>query len=445
MENEDSAGNPKYSEKALEYAKKYNGKIQTLPKVPVKELNDFSIWYTPGVAAVSLEIAKDADLSYDMTWRWNSVAIITDGTRVLGLGNIGPYGSLPVMEGKALIFKYLGGVDAVPIPVNIHDKDKIMDTVKAIEPAFGGINLEDIESPKCFYLLEKLSESMEIPVWHDDQLGTAGATLAGVFNALKLTGRSIRDTKVVFMGAGAANIATVKLFRAAGFNLENILMVDSHGILHPEREDMDSLMKNNPWKYDLGLKTNGRKLKGDIQVALEGADVLVSASRPGPGIIKGEWIKKMEKRAIVFALANPVPEIWPHEAKANGAEIVATGRSDFPNQINNSIVFPGVFRGALDSRTRKINEPMIIEASQELASFAEKRGINENYIIPNMEEWEVFPNVAAAIANKSVQEGLARKKATREEFYIKAKEIIGKNREIIEKLMNEGYIKDIER
>ncbi len=247
------------------------------------------------------------------------------------------------------------------------------------------------------------------------------------------------------MGAGAANIATVKLFRAAGFNMENIIMVDSHGILHAEREDMDTLMTNNPWKYDLGLKTNGRKLKGDIQEALIGADVLVSASRPGPGVIKGEWIKKMEKRAIVFALANPVPEIWPHEAKASGAEIVATGRSDFPNQINNSIVFPGVFRGALDSRTRKINEPMIIQASQELASFAEKRGINENYIIPNMEEWEVFPNVAAAIANKSVEEGLARKKATREEFYIKAKEIIGKNREMIEKLMKEGYIKDIER
>lgn len=448
METEGSEAGQKseiYSRMAIEYAKKYQGKIQTLPKVPVKDLNDFSIWYTPGVAAVSLEIAKNEDLSFEMTWRWNSVAIVTDGTRVLGLGNIGPHGAMPVMEGKGLIFKYLGGVDAVPIPVNVHDREEIAKVVKAIEPAFGGINLEDIESPKCFYLLEKLSNEMNIPVWHDDQLGTAGATLAGLFNALKLTGRTPEKTKVVFSGAGAANIATVKILKAAGFNLKNIILVDSKGILHAEREDMDSLMKNNPWKYELGLQTNGSGIKGSLVDALEGADVLIAASVPGPNTIKGEWIRKMEKRSIVFALANPIPEIWPEEAKKNGAEIVATGRSDFPNQINNSMVFPGVFRGALDSRTRKINESMIVHASQELARFAEEKGISENYIIPKMSEWEVFPRVAAAIAFKAVEEGFARKIATREEFYLKAKEIIGKNREIIEKLMNLGYIEDIRR
>ena len=434
-----------YSQMAVGYSKRFRGKIQTLPKVPIRELNDFSIWYTPGVAAVSMEIAKNADLSYEMTWKWNSAAIITDGTRVLGLGNIGPYGAMPVMEGKALIFKYLGGVDAIPIPINVHDKDEIVKVVKALEPAFGGINLEDIESPKCFYLLEKLSNEMNIPVWHDDQLGTAGATLAGVFNALKLTGRSVENSKVVFVGSGAANIATVKLFKAAGFNIKNIIMVDSKGILHPEREDIDHLMKNNPWKYELAIETNMERRKGGIPEALEGADILIAASTPGPGTIKGEWIRKMEKRSIVFALANPVPEIWPEEAKKYGAEIVATGRSDFPNQINNSLVFPGVFRGALDSRTRKINENMIIEASLELARFAEEKGINENYIIPTMQEWEVFPRVASAIAYKAVEEGLARIKLSKEEFYLCAKNIIAKNREIIEKLINLGYIEDIKR
>ena len=434
-----------YSQMAVGYSKRFRGKIQTLPKVPIRELNDFSIWYTPGVAAVSMEIAKNADLSYEMTWKWNSAAIITDGTRVLGLGNIGPYGAMPVMEGKALIFKYLGGVDAIPIPINVHDKDEIVKVVKALEPAFGGINLEDIESPKCFYLLEKLSNEMNIPVWHDDQLGTAGATLAGVFNALKLTGRSVENSKVVFVGSGAANIATVKLFKAAGFNIKNIIMVDSKGILHPEREDIDHLMKNNPWKYELAIETNMERRKGGIPEALEGADILIAASTPGPGTIKGEWIRKMEKRSIVFALANPVPEIWPEEAKKYGAEIVATGRSDFPNQINNSLVFPGVFRGALDSRTRKINENMIIEASLELARFAEEKGINENYIIPTMQEWEVFPRVASAIAYKAVEEGLARIKLSKEEFYLCAKNIIAKNREIIEKLIKLGYIEDIKR
>ncbi|MCL4412470.1 MAG: NADP-dependent malic enzyme [Candidatus Thermoplasmatota archaeon] len=443
MRNEGETGGKKFSELAIKYSKEYQGKIQTMLKVPVRSLEDFSVWYTPGVAAVSLEIAKDKELSFDMTWRWNTVAIVTDGTRVLGLGNVGPEASLPVMEGKGLIFKYLGGVDAIPIPINVHEKEQIASIVKAIEPAFGGINLEDIESPKCFYLLETLRNEMNIPVWHDDQLGTAGATLAGLLNALKLTGRNERDTKIVVVGSGAANIATIKLFDSAGFDIGNIIAVDSHGVLHAEREDMDVLMKDNPWKYDLGIRTNRKRIMGDIQNALEGADVLIAASKPGPGTIKGEWIKKMEKRAIVFALANPVPEIWPSEAKENGAEIVGTGRSDFPNQVNNSLVFPGVFRGALDARVRKISEPMIVRASRELALFAEEKGLTEDYILPTMQEWEVFPRIAAAIAEEGVKENLARVKMSKKEYYERAKKIISSNREMIEKMMDENLIKKV--
>ncbi len=443
MRNEEETGGKKFSELAIKYSKEYQGKIQTMLKVPVRSLEDFSVWYTPGVAAVSLEIAKDKELSFDMTWRWNTVAIVTDGTRVLGLGNVGPEASLPVMEGKGLIFKYLGGVDAIPIPINVHEKEQIASIVKAIEPAFGGINLEDIESPKCFYLLETLRKEMNIPVWHDDQLGTAGATLAGLLNALKLTGRNERDTKIVVVGSGAANIATIKLFDSAGFDIGNIIAVDSHGVLHAEREDMDVLMKDNPWKYDLGIRTNRKRIMGDIQNALEGADVLIAASKPGPGTIKGEWIKKMEKRAIVFALANPVPEIWPSEAKENGAEIVGTGRSDFPNQVNNSLVFPGVFRGALDARVRKISEPMIVRASRELALFAEEKGLTEDYILPTMQEWEVFPRIAAAIAEEGVKENLARVKMSKKEYYERAKKIISSNREMIEKMMDENLIKKV--
>ncbi len=443
MRNEGETGGENFSELAIKYSREYLGKIQTMPKVPVRSLSDFSVWYTPGVAAVSLEIARNKDLSFDMTWRWNTVAIVTDGTRVLGLGNVGPEASLPVMEGKGLIFKYLGGVDAIPIPVNVHEREQIASVVKAIEPAFGGINLEDIESPKCFYLLETLRKEMNIPVWHDDQLGTAGATLAGLLNALKLTGRNERDTKIVVVGSGAANIATIKLFEAAGFDIGNITAVDSHGILHPEREDMDSLMRNNPWKYDLGIRTNRRRISGDIKDAMDGADVVIAASKPGPGVIKGEWIKRMERRAIVFALANPVPEIWPNEAKEYGAEIVGTGRSDFPNQVNNSLVFPGVFRGALDARVKKINEQMVVRASKELALFAEERGISSDYIIPTMEEWEVFPRVAAAIADEGVKENLARVRKSQQEFYSRAKEIISGNREMIEKMMGQGLIKGV--
>ncbi|MGC9123238.1 MAG: NAD(P)-dependent malic enzyme [Thermoplasmata archaeon] len=435
----------KFSELSLEYSKKYGGKIQTLPKVPIRDLNDFSIWYTPGVAKVSLEIANDPDLSYEYTYRWNSIAILTDGTRVLGLGFVGPYAAMPVMEGKSLLFKYLGGVDAVPLPINVQNEYEFLRVGKAIEPSFGGINLEDIESPKCFRILEKLSESVQIPVWHDDQLGTAGAILAGLINALKYTGRNVKNTRIVFLGAGAANIAAVRILTKYGFDPGNMIVVDSKGILEPERYDIDNMMKTNPWKYDIALKTNRDRIKGNIEKALENADVLIAASTPGPGVVKGEWIKKMNKDSIIFALANPIPEIWPDEALENGSAIVATGRSDFPNQINNSMVFPGVFRGALDARVRKITDNMVIAASEELAKFAQERGLKRDYIIPKMTDWDVFPRVAAAVAKKAVEENMARKTGSYEFFYERAKEIISKTRNLIDKMINMGYIEDIRR
>lgn len=432
----------KWYDTSIKVAKEYGGKISVMPKVPVKGLRDFSIYYTPGVAGVSLEIAKNPNLSFELTWRWNAIAVLTDGTRVLGLGNVGPEAALPVMEGKALIFKYLGGVDAVPLPIRVKSKEEFIAVAKAIEPSFGGINLEDIESPKCFYLLDTLRKELNIPVWHDDQQGTAGAILAGLFNALKITGKSISDVKIVLFGAGASNIAAARILHAAGANYENMILIDSKGPLHAEREDMDKLMLNNPWKYDLALKTNKERSK-TVEEAMKGADVLISASTPGPNVIKKDWIKAMNKDAIVFALANPVPEIWPWEAKEAGARVVATGRSDFPNQINNSLIFPSVFRGALDVRARGISDEVIVAVAKEIAKYAEERGITEDYIIPTMEEWEVYPRAAAAAAVEIVKEGLARVTTTYNEELERARSIIAKSRASMEKLMKEGLIKEL--
>jgi len=425
---------------AVEYSKFYGGKIMMVPKVPVRTLDDFSIWYTPGVAAVSKAIAKDPSLSFELTSRWNTIAIVTDGTRVLGLGNVGPEAAMPVMEGKALIFKYLGGVNAVPITIGVRDQQEFFNIVKALEPAFGGFNLEDIESPKCFFLLDNLRKTLKVPVWHDDQQGTAGATLAGLFNALKLTGRKPRDAKVVFFGAGASNIATARVLITAGFDPGNLILIDTKGILHPEREDMDELMLHNPWKYEFAMKTNKDRVKGGLKEALKGADVLVAASKPGPGTFPKEYIKEMNKDPIVFVLANPVPEIWPWEAKEMGAKIVATGRSDFPNQVNNSLVFPAVFRGALDARATTITDEMMVAASAELAKFAEEKGISEDYIIPTMEEWEVYPRVAATVAQKAVEQGLARRKMSWQEFHDKARQIIEESRLVLSTLVKNGLI-----
>ncbi len=436
---EDQERTERYNEDALRYSEYFKGKIQTISKVPVRSLDDFSIWYTPGVAAVSRKIASDPDLSFELTGRWNSIAILTDGTRVLGLGNIGPEAAMPVMEGKALIFNYLGGVNAIPIPIRVQSKEEFVKVAKALEPSFGGINLEDIESPKCFFLLETLQKEMNIPVWHDDQLGTASITLAGVINSLRIVGKKIDQVKVVFNGAGAANIAAAYLFKAAGFKMKNMILVDSKGILHPEREDIDALMINNPWKYQLAIETNGERVKGDLSNAIEGADLLISAAKSGPDTIDSRIVKKMNNDAIVFVLANPIPEMWPQEAKENGARIVATGRGDFPNQINNSLVFPGVFRGVLDARAKGVNFDVMVAASYEIANFVEDP--TEEKIVPTMEEWELYPRLASAVASKTVELGLARKSDSKEGFYRRAREIIESNRNIYSKLMDLGLIK----
>jgi malate dehydrogenase (oxaloacetate-decarboxylating) len=413
----------------VELSKRFGGKIEIVPKVPIKSYEDFSIIYTPGVAEVSKTILKDKEKVFDLTIRGNLVAIITDGTRVLGLGDVGPEAAMPVMEGKALLFKYLGGVDAIPIVLNIKDADKFVDVVKSIETSFAAINLEDIESPKCFYILEKLQSILEIPVWHDDQHGTAAAILAGLINALKLTNREPKDTKVVVFGAGAANIAAIRFLTKYGFRYENIVVIDSKGPLYSSREDIEEMRKTNKWKYEIAIKTNLSEKK-KIDEAFIGTDVLISASKPGPNIIRKEWIKSMNKDAIVFALANPVPEIWPHEAKEAGAKIVATGRSDFPNQINNSLIFPALFRGVLDIGAKYILDEMAIAAAESLAKYAEEKGINENYIIPKMDETEAFYEEAAAVAIKAVELGIARVKKSKEEFMEVAKEKIMKARKI---------------
>lgn len=433
----------KWYEIALKAHKFYEGKIEVVPKVPVEKLIYFAVWYTPGVAEPSRAISKNRDLSFELTSRWNMIAVVTDGTRVLGLGNIGPEASYPVMEGKALIFKFLGGVDAVPLPIRVRDADDFIETVKKLEPAFGGINLEDIESPKCFYILERLRKEMEIPVWHDDQQGTATATLAGLINALKIVGKKISDVSIAMIGAGASNIATYNLLVKYGANPKNIVLVDTKGILHAEREDLDKLRFENPWKYRIALETNGEMRKGDIKEAIEGMDVVIGASRPGPGVIKKEWVAKMNKDAIVFALANPVPEIWPWEAKEAGARIVATGRSDLPNQINNSLAFPSVFRGALDVRAKTVTDEMAIAAAEALAKFAEEKGIHEEYIIPTMEESEVYIKTAVAVAEKAIEQGVARIKRSRSELEERAREIIMKTREKYSLLIKAGLIKDI--
>ncbi|MCR4409114.1 MAG: NADP-dependent malic enzyme [Candidatus Saccharicenans sp.] len=420
----------------------YKGKVGITLKCRVRDFNDFAIWYTPGVAAPCKEIQKDPEKAYEMTNKGNFVAVITDGTRVLGLGDIGAMAGLPVMEGKALLYKYLGGVDAFPICINEKDPDKFIYIVKALQPTFGGVNLEDISHPKCFHILDTLRAECEIPIWHDDQQGTACVTVAGLINALKIVNKKIDEVRVTVIGSGASGIAIARLMMAAGVNPENMLSVDSKGILSRDREDRDTLQAKYKEKWDMCLKTNPKCIKGGIPDAIRGADVLVSVSTPGPGVIKPEWIKTMAKDAIVFAEANPIPEIWPWEAKEAGARIVATGRSDFPNQINNSLGFPGIFRGTLDVRAKTITDEMCIAAAYELAKVAEDHGLSEEYIIPNMDQWEVFPREAVAVGRKAIEQGVARKDIPADELYKMAETTIRKAREEIQFLMKEGFIVD---
>jgi malate dehydrogenase (oxaloacetate-decarboxylating) len=419
----------------------YEGKMQVIPKCAIRSVDDFAIWYTPGVAAPCRIIQADPDKSFELTNRWNYVAVVSDGTRVLGLGDIGPEAALPVMEGKALIFKYLGGVDAFPICLRTKDPDEIVRICKALEPSFGGINLEDIEKPKCFHVLESARELLNIPVWHDDQQGTATVILAGLINAFKIVGKKPRESLITLVGSGAANIRTAYVLMKWGVKPGNIILADSKGVVYKGRKDITK--EEDPWKYDVTQKTNSEGRIGDVSEAFKGVDAVVAASKPGPTTIKKEWIKTMAHNSIIFACANPIPEIWPWDAEEAGARIVATGRSDFPNQVNNSLGFPAIFRGVLDVKAKTITDDMCIAAAQELADYAEERGITERDILPRMDEWEVFPREAVACALKSIEQGVARVKPSRDELYERASEIITNARESTELLMKHGLIKKL--
>jgi malate dehydrogenase (oxaloacetate-decarboxylating) len=422
---------------ALKMHPYYRGKIATVPRCAIRDFQDFGIWYSPGVAAPCREIHKDKELVYKYTHKWNTVAVVSDGTRVLGLGDIGPEAAMPVMEGKGLLFKYLGGVDAWPLCIGPDlDAEQIIQIVKWVQPTFGGINLEDISKPKCFKVLDTLraDPDMKIPVWHDDQQGTACVTLAGLINALKIVGKKNTDVKISFIGAGSANVAISRILISAGYKAKNMVFTDSRGILSLDRNDLSG------YKEDLAKSTNGEALTGGIADAMKGADIMCGLSTPGPDTIKKEWISSMADDAIVFACANPIPEIWPWDAKEAGARIVATGRSDFENQVNNSLGFPGIFRGTLDVRAVTITDEMCIAAAEEIAKVQEDKGLREDQIIPTMDDWEIYPREAAAVGTKAIEQGLARIKLSYDEIFEQAQSIIKRTRDITQCLMKEGFI-----
>jgi malate dehydrogenase (oxaloacetate-decarboxylating) len=416
----------------------FRGKIEVIPKCCIRDFNDFAIWYTPGVAEPCKDIHANPEKVLEHTNKWNMVAVVTDGTRVLGLGDIGPEAALPVMEGKAILFKYLGGVDAFPICLDTKDPEEIIKTVKLLQPTFAGINLEDIAKPKCFHILDTLRKECRIPVWHDDQQGTAAVTVAGLINALKLVNKKIDKVNIVMLGAGASNVAIARLLVAAGTDPEKMVIYDSRGPLHKGRTELKEIEKE---KWALCQKTNAQNITGDIIEAMDGADVFIALSKSGPDVVKKEWIAKMGKDSIVFVCANPIPEIWPWEAKEAGARIVATGRSDFPNQVNNSLGFPGIFRGTLDVMATTITDEMCISAAYELANCAEDKGIHEEYLIPTMEEWEVYPREAVAVGMKAIEQGVARIKMSKDELFEISSAIIKKSREETNLLMREGFIR----
>ncbi|MEM2905668.1 MAG: NADP-dependent malic enzyme [Candidatus Bathyarchaeia archaeon] len=422
---------------ALKWHRFYRGKLSVALKVPVSSYQDFAVWYTPGVAEPCREIAKDPNAAYEYTNKGNSVAVVTDGSRVLGLGNIGSTAGMPVMEGKALLFKYLGDVDAFPICLGTQDPDEIIQAVKWIAPGFGGINIEDVDAPKCFYIAERLTEELDIPLFHDDQQGTAVVTLAGLINALKLRGSKIGEVTFANLGAGAAGIAVAKLLIAAGADPGKMVLVDSRGILYKGRGSMDK------WKEQMAEITNREGKTGGIAEAMKGADVVIGLSKPGPGVITEPMVRSMADNPVVFALANPWPEIYPDEARKAGARIVATGRSDFPNQINNSLGFPAIFRGLLDTGARVINTEMLLAAAYELAACAEEKGLREDYIMPTMDEVSVYAREAAAVAEAAVRTGVARIKLTREEVRARAEERITQVQRLNHFAAREGFMKPL--
>ena len=388
-----------YAEESLKLHEQWKGKIEVIAKVPVATKDDLSLAYTPGVAQPCLEIQKDIDKSYDLTLRHNLCAVITDGSAVLGLGDIGPEAGMPVMEGKCVLFKAFGGVDAIPLCVRTKDVDEFVNAVYLISGSFGGINLEDIAAPRCFEIEEKLKAKCDIPIFHDDQHGTAVITLAGLSNALKVVGKKLEDVKIVTSGAGAAAIAIVKLLLTAG--ARNVVMCDRTGAIYKGREK-----GMNPVKEQMAEKTNPDMIRGSLADAIVGADVFIGVS--APGTLTKDMVRTMNKDAVIFACANPTPEIFPDEAKEAGARVVSTGRSDYPNQINNVLAFPGIFRGAFDVRASQINEEMKLAASKALADLVSPEELSEDYIIPAAFDKRVGPAVAKAVADAARATGVAR-------------------------------------
>ncbi len=387
-----------YAAQSLALHQKLKGKIEITPRVAVDSNEALSLAYTPGVATPCLEIQKDVNKSYELTRRWNTVAVVTDGTAVLGLGDIGPEAGMPVMEGKCLLFKAFGGVDAIPLCVRSKNVDEIVNTIALLAGSFGGVNLEDIAAPRCFEIEKKLKERCDIPIFHDDQHGTAVITLAGVLNALKLVGKRIEDVKIVTSGAGAAGIAIIRLLMSMG--LKNVIMTDRKGAIYEGREGL------NPIKEEIAAITNQNKEKGTLAEVLCGADVFIGVS--AAGLLTKDMVATMNKDAIIFACANPVPEIYPDEAKAGGAAVVSTGRSDYPNQVNNVLAFPGIFRGALDVRASDINDEMKIAAAHALASLVSDSELNADYILPAAFDPRVKDAVAKAVADAARASGVAR-------------------------------------
>lgn len=431
-------------EESVRLHKFYRGKYMTVPKCCIRDFNDFAFWYTPGVARPCQQIHDDPEKVFEMTNKGNTIAVITNGTRVLGLGDIGPEASLPVMEGKSLLFKHLGGVDAVPICLDTKDPDRFIDICKALQPSFGGFNLEDIQKPDCFRILDTLRRECHIPVWHDDQQGTAAVTVAGLINALKLVGKEMGKVRVVLVGSGAANVCIARLMFSIGVDPKATIMVDRKGTLNRNRTELE---KKEPIKWELAQTTNADNVEGGIGEAMKGADVVIALSRSRKSVdetpvILPEWIKAMAPKAIVFACANPIPEILPQQAKDAGAAIVATGRSDFPNQVNNSLGFPGIFRGTLDVMAKTITDEMCIVAAEELARYQEKRELlDPEHIIPSMDDREVFPREAAAVGAKAVEQGVARLNLTQDEIFKMASERIEHAHKQTKVLMDSGIIK----
>ena len=388
-----------YAKESLRLHGEWKGKIEVVTTVPVETKDDLSLAYTPGVAQPCLEIQKDVDKSYDLTRRWNMCLVVTDGSAVLGLGDIGPEAGMPVMEGKCVLFKAFGDVDAFPLCIKSHDVDEIVNTIYLISGSFGGVNLEDISAPRCFEIEKKLKEKCDIPIFHDDQHGTAIITLAGLTNALKVVGKKKEDVRIVMNGAGAAAISIARLLLKAGF--KNITLCDRKGAIYEGRaEGMNAV------KEEMSKVTNLDKKSGSLADMLAGADVFIGVS--APGAVTTEMVKTMAEDAIIFACANPTPEIFPDEAKAGGAKVVSTGRSDFPNQINNVLAFPGVFRGAFDVRAKDINDEMKIAASEALAALISDEELSPDYIIPKAFDKRLGPAVAKAVADAARKTGVAR-------------------------------------